>query len=254
MPQQKLQSLIDNMPRIKAGQRTKTGSRNSTTQRRAVVHFPYSLNIKSASNQYGSLSTPSFCQSLSRTFEWWSKFSVVPSATSPILSLAAANYYVGFSANLLFSSYSDASAVQRTYGAITTLTAGEWNHWAYTIETVGSSVTETYYRNGVSLGARTLTGGHSESFGTTTYIGTFVPGVGGFNGNIARISMYTRALTGVEIAKLSQNIDVTNGLAERCLFTEGSGSSMTGVNGTTITLSNSPEWQTDAPSKLRTKV
>lgn len=242
------------MPRTLATNRTKTSGRTLATSRRAVASFNYSLVIRSASNQYGSMVTPSFATNTSRTIEWWSKFITVPSGTSPIFSLAAANYYAGFTTGSMFASYSDASLVQRTHGIANPLTAGEWNHWAITVDTSGSDVTEKFYRNGTLLDTYPLSGGHSGAYGGFLFLGTFTTGSGGFDGLIAKLSFYNRALSGTEILNRSNNIEVLRGLSERWNFSEGSGSSLTGINGTVFTLANSPAWSSDVPCKNRTIV
>lgn len=241
------------MPRSLAGTRTLAGTRNTAT-RRLVANFQYSLDFNPSSNQLGAVITPAFCTTKSRTIEWWSKFNTTPTSTSPIFSLAAANYYVGFTTNSILSSYADGSAVQRTGSGASPLVSGIWDHWAYTVDTSGSDVTENYYKNGVNVGTRTLSGGHSASFGGALYLGTFATGAGSFNGKMAQLSFYDRALSSSEILNRSNNIEISNGLSERWNFSEGSGSSLTGINGTVLTLANSPTWSTDVPCKNRTIV
>lgn len=238
------------MSRTAATTRLAATGRSAASNRFQVVNFTNSLKFVNASNQYGTNALVAPYAVTSRTLEWWQKFTIVPSGTEPIFSGSGANYYFGFSANGMILSYADASAVQRTFTIVGLgLQTNVWNHFASTVNTSGSNVTVTHYKNGVSVGTQTLTSGHSTSYSSPIRLGIFAAGSIGPTGLIANMGFYNRALTDQEVNQRSRNISVLSGEVSRWLFSEGSGTTVNdSIGAGHWTLTNTPTWSaTDVP-------
>lgn len=245
------------MPRNAVSNRNAAASTNVASGRPMQFNFANSLTFSAAGNSYGGVAAPVDVHVSSRTLEWWTAFDVVPTGTSPIFSLASANYYIGFSTNCLFISYSDATPVQRTASSTTFIIRPRvWNHYAVTFNTSGSNVDVSFYVDGVFLNTNSLSSGHSSAYGGLLYLGAFSPGALNLDGKMANMGFYNRALTAAEVLARSRNIPVTSGIVHRWLFSEGSGGNLgDSVGSTTFILVNSPTWSsTNVPMKARAAV
>lgn len=231
--------------------------RGAASNRLNVFNFPNSLLFASASNQYGSVSTPADVQVSSRTIEFWAMFRTLPASTMPIFSLGLSNYYFGFTTGSMIASYADSGAVQRTaFSSALGLRRHVWAHYAITVETSGNDVTRTFYRNGMQVGTTTNSTGHSSTYGSTLYLATFAPASLNFDGYLANVGFYNRALSATEVVARARNIPVTSGLIHRWLMSEGSGATVAdSVGSANFALTNTPTWlSTVVPMKARTAV
>lgn len=240
------------MARNVATNRLIATGRSVASLRSAVVNFANSLNFVNASNQYGTNAWTSQYAVPSRTLEWWQLFTIKPAGTEPMFSSSGANYYFGFAADGMILSYSDASAVQRTFTVTNLgLQTSTWYHFASTVDTSGSNVTVKHYKNGVEVGTQTLTSGHSSSYSSPFRLGLFAPTSVGPTGSIANMGFYDRALTANEVLLRSKNYPVSSGAVSRWLFSEGSGATVNdSVGSGHWTLTNTPTWSsTNVPMK-----
>lgn len=244
------------MARLAATGRS-AATRSALAHPQRVVNFANSLRLIGASNQIGVLTTYAGVTVSSRTIEFWAKHIIDPTDTTPIFSLASANYYFGFSANTLFQSYSDAGAVQRAAGsAAMNIRQGSWNHYAYTVDLTGSNVTIRFYLNGVQSGSDyTNTTGMLTSYGGVIILGAFAGASLNYTGFITGLKFYNRALTAAEMLSRYRNYPISSGLVEEWNFTDGSGATLTGSAGHNFALANSPTWEPNVvPMKSRLAV
>jgi hypothetical protein len=242
------------MARTAASGRLAATGRSALAHPQRVVNFANSLRLIGASNQIGVLTTYAGVSISSKTIEFWAKHIIDPTTTTPIWSLASANYYFGFSANTLFQSYSDSGSVQRTAGsAAMNVRQGSWNHYAYTVDLSGSNVTIRFYLNGVQTGSDyTNTTGMLTSYGGTIILGAFAGSSLNYTGFITGLKFYNRALTAAEMLSRYRNYQISSGLVDEWNFTEGSGANLGSSGGHTFALANSPTWEPNVvPLKSR---
>lgn len=241
------------MARSAASGRSTASGRSALAHPQRVLNFANSLRLIGASNQIGSVGAWAASQSPTRTIEFWARHIIAPAGTTPIWSLITANYYFGFGDNVLFQSYSDAGAVQRTASSgLLNVQPGTWNHYSYTVDVSGSDVTVKFYLNGVQSGATfTNSAGMNSSYGGLVVLGAFASASLNYTGFITGLKLYTRALTATEILARYRNVPVT-GLSEEWLFADGSGATVTGSAGHNFTMINTPTWEANVvPMKSR---
>ena len=69
-----------------------------------------------------------------------------------------------------------------------------------------------------------------------------------FAGSLARLALWSRALTATEVTARSHSAPIPSGLVAEFLFSEGSGTTLTDhVGGAVWTLTGSPAWSSAHP-------
>ena len=68
-----------------------------------------------------------------------------------------------------------------------------------------------------------------------------------YKGLLSELCFYSKALSTAELQSLAAVQNTADGLMEIIRFTEGSGTTATGINGTVMTLTNSPAWNSVGP-------
>lgn len=158
--------------------------------------------------------TPATVLYESFTLSFWSKHSSSASFQA-IISDKAVNYmYIMFlGGTRVYVSHRNAAGAQQVWNLVGGAFLGSWNYYTLVTNVSGAAVSQTWYRNGVSL--KDYAAADGISIGSAgVYIGQYVPATFLFNGILDDFTIWSRAFSASEIRTI-YNASHHPGPAER---------------------------------------